>query len=109
MDQKLIEESYRLIKVILLSPKYPAYGVAEELTRRVRILSKDDLIHDLIAIFITRKHPEIENLSGYLATFCFKELLNIKRKWTSQMRDWDLIEYITDYVEKHPEMEEYFQ
>lgn len=82
MNNKQILETYAMIKKTVNNRYNKAYGLAQEL-ERLYSLSREDLIQELICIFITRNHQEIRNLRHYVRMFCYHELMNMKRKYNS--------------------------
>lgn len=82
MTEKELLQVYKYIKSTLNNKFTKAYSIAQELYR-AHGLEKEDLIQDIMCVFLTRNHKEIMHLKGYVTKFCYNELMNIKRKHSS--------------------------
>lgn len=79
MDNELTLKAYELIRLNIFNPTGKNGSIAKELNEKY-YLEPNDLIQQLIILFIEKKHNlPINNLQAYISVFTKNALLDIKK------------------------------
>ena len=85
MNSELILEAYSLIKKTIWNPRSINYSISDEIYNRFNI-DREDLIQDVVILFMERNHKPIDDLSKYINVFAMNALLDIKKHHLRQKR-----------------------
>jgi len=85
LTEELILEAYKQIRLTLINPKTSNNKLAKELYQKYHV-ETEDLIQDLILLFMKRKHKPIRNMPSYINTFVYRALLDIAKYHGRQKR-----------------------